>query len=160
MTEEFKKIDELNRTEKTAIILQALQKEGYNDNQSSKLLDVTRSRICAVNKKIKQGTLHPLVNKAKKSIKLLVEGKAVGDMQKVLGSDVLGACKMVLDRTDPVVVKTENTNLSLSYDIKDEDRDKYKKALGIVDAVYETLPEPKQITSLPDLHEKSDARTD
>lgn len=142
---EEKKLGDLNRTEKQAIILSALMKEGYNQNQASKLLEVSRVRVCQVNKKIKQGVLSPLVNKAKKSVALLLEGKPVGDMQSVKGADVLAAAKMVLDRADPVVNKTENTNISVQYEIKPEERDRYKAALGIIDAEFEVLPENQKL---------------
>jgi hypothetical protein len=83
--------------------------------------------------------LAPLVNKARRSVKLLLEGKAVGDMTMVRGSDVLTAAKMVLDRADPIVVKTENTNISMKYELNEEQRKKYKNALGIIDAEFELV---------------------
>jgi transcriptional regulator len=145
---EFKKVGELNRTEKAAIIVAALQKEGYTDSQISKFLEVSRARVCQVNKKIKQGTLHPLVNKARKSVKMILEGKAVGTAEPK-ASDVLTAAKMVLDRTDPVTVKTENTSVHMTVDITAEDRSRYKKALGIIDAEFEVitpqLPPPQHL---------------
>jgi predicted XRE-type DNA-binding protein len=139
-----KKLNDLNKTEKTAIILTALHKEGFNDNEASKLLEVSRSRVCHVHKKINSGVLNPLVNKAKRSVKLLLEGKPVGQMKNVSGSDVLQAAKMVLDRADPIIQKNENINKTYTYELKEADREKYKRALGIVDAEYEVLPPPDQ----------------
>ncbi len=126
-----KKISELLPSEKIAIVLTALQKEGYNQNQVAQLINMSRSRVCQVNKKVNKGTLNPLVNKAKKSVKLLLEGRPVGMMKEVKGADVLTAAKMVLDRSDPITVKTENTNVSLTLDIKPEERERYRAALGL-----------------------------
>lgn len=142
---EYKDVSELNRTEKSAVIVAALQKEGYNDNQISKFLEVSRARICQVNKKVKQGSLHPLVNKARKSVKLILSGLAVGTAEPK-ASDVLTAAKMVLDRSDPITVKTENTSLHMTVEITPADRNRYKKALGIIDAEYEVV-QPKLIES-------------
>jgi transcriptional regulator len=135
---EYKDVSELNRTEKSAVIVAALQKEGYSDSQISKFLEVSRARVCQVNKKIKQGSLHPLINKARKSVKLILEGKSVGNAEPK-ASDVLTAAKMVLDRSDPITVKTENTSVHMTVDITQEDRNRYKKALGIIDAEYEVI---------------------
>lgn len=131
MSTELKKIKDLNKTEKTAILLEALRKEGYNDNQIAQLVDLSRSRVCQVSKKINKGTLNPLVNKAKKSVKLLLEGQPVGTMKEVKGADVLTAAKMVLDRADPIVNKIESTNVAITYEIKPEERDRYRAVLGL-----------------------------
>lgn len=146
MANEPRKIDELSETEKKAIIIQALNKEGFNDNQASKLLAVSRARVSQINKKARSGVLTPLVHKAKKSIGLLVEGKAVGDMKDIKGSDVIAAAKMVMDRAEPIVSKVESTNTSTFVygQISDGDREKYKKLLGIIDAEFEVV-EPKQL---------------
>lgn len=136
----LKKVSDLNKTEKMAIVLQALHKEGYNDNQASHLLEVSRARVCQVHKKIDKGVLNPLVNKARKAVKLVLEGKAVGEAAPK-ASDVLTAAKMVLDRVDPIINKVESSQtIAHTYELKDEDRAKYKKALGIIDAEYEILP--------------------
>lgn len=157
MSGELTKTKDLSRTEKAAIIQVALRKEGFIDADIAKLMNVSRNRVCNVNKKIKTGTLNPLVAKAKKAVKSILEGHGIGDMREVKGSDVLTAAKMVLDRSDPIVQKSENTNISYKYELKDEDRDRYKKALGIIDAEYEVLPEQvKQI----EYHEITEQVTD
>ena len=136
-----KKVGELTKTEKKLVMIEALRKEGYNDHQISQFLEVGRSHICNLNKKIKQGTLNPLVNKARRSLKKLIDGQMVGAMREVRGSDVLTACKLVLDRTDPVTLKTESTHVTINYDLSPEDRDRYAKALGLpaMDAVFEAV---------------------
>lgn len=146
MANEPRKIDELSETEKKAIIIQALNKDGYNDNQASKLINVSRARVSQVNKKARSGVLTPLVHKAKKSIGLLVEGKTVGDMKDIKGSDVIAAAKMVMDRAEPIISKVEssNTNTFVYGQINEGDRQKYMKLLGIVDAEFEVV-EQKQL---------------
>jgi predicted DNA-binding protein (UPF0251 family) len=136
-----KNIKDLSKTEKSAIILEALMKEGYNQNQAAHLMKVSRAYTNQLNKNIKQGTLNPLVAKARKSVKAILEGKKVGDMGEVRGSDVLTAAKMVLDRADPVTQKIQNTNVSVSYELPAPDVDRYKKALGIIDAEFVVLPD-------------------
>ena len=144
MSNGLSKVGELNKTEKAAIIQQALQKEGFNDSQISKLMQVSRTRVYVLNKKIKAGTLNPLVAKAKRAVKELLQGRVIGDMREVRGSDVLTAAKMVLDRSDPIISKVESTNVSLTYDMKEEDRQRYKSALGIIDAEFTLVAPEKQ----------------
>jgi hypothetical protein len=140
------RVRDLKETEKKALVLEALQKAGFSDYQAAQLMNVSRQHVSQVNKKIKKGTLNPLVTKAKKAVKSILEGKPIGDVRDVKASDVLTAAKMVLDRSDPVTTKVENTHVNVNYDLRPEDRDRYKKALGIIDAEYEVLPEP---TALP-----------
>jgi hypothetical protein len=140
------RVKDLKETEKKALILEALQKAGFSDYQAAQLMNVSRQHVSQVSKKVKKGTLNPLVTKAKKAVKSILEGKPIGDVRDVKASDVLTAAKMVLDRSDPVTTKVENTHVNVNYDLRPEDRDRYKKALGIIDAEYEVLPEP---TALP-----------
>lgn len=151
MNSDPKKIKELNKTEKKAIILQALQKEGYNDSESSQLLDVSRARVAQINKKTRSGKLSPILDKStikkvKKNLAMLIDGQPVGAMDSIKGADVLGAIKIAADRIDPPVTKTENTNISARMDIRPEDRERFGRLLGlkVVDAEYELLPEPEQ----------------
>jgi hypothetical protein len=144
------KIAELTETEKRAIVLQALEKEGYNDSQASQLMGVSRARVSQVNKKIKSGKLSPLfkkgtIKKVRENLEKLIDGQPVGTMASVKGADILGAMKMIADRVDPVVVKTENTNTSRK-EITPEDTAKFRKLLGlpVVDAEFQIV-EQKQI---------------
>jgi predicted XRE-type DNA-binding protein len=139
-----KELTALNRTEKAAIIQQALQKEGFRDAEIARLMSVSRTRVHNVNKKIESGVLNPLVTKAKKAVKSLLDGKLVGEMREVRGSDVLTAAKMVLDRADPITQKVESTHHTFNHELKETDRDRYKKLLGIIDAEFAVV-EPKQI---------------
>lgn len=139
------KLKTLSRTEKQAIILNALMKEGYSQSEVATLIEVSRNRVHTVHKKVQTGVLNPLVHKAKKSVKDLLEGKPVGAMREVRGSDVLTAAKMVLDRVDPVTVKTENTNISMAFELTSEDRHRYKNLLGVIDAEFTALPNEPQL---------------
>lgn len=154
--ENSKKITEMGEMEKKAIILEALQKDGYTPYKAAQLMNVTRAYTSQLNKKVSKGLLNPLANKARKSIKLLLEGQPVGTMTSVKGADVLAAAKMVMDRVEPITVKTENTNVSVSYEIKEDERARYKAALGIIDAEFELVEEKdkQQLLEAPTLTEE------
>jgi predicted XRE-type DNA-binding protein len=156
MSEEAKKVSLLNKTEKRAIVLKALNDAGFNDNQAAGLMEVSRQRVSVVQKGIKKGTLNPYVTKAKKAVKAILEGQLVGQAESIKTADILNAAKMVLDRADPVVQKLEQSHLHLNVEIKDEDRDRYRKALGVaIEAEFEVIPEVKQICSEPESSAKS-----
>ena len=136
----------LNITEKRAIVQEALIAQGFRTNEIAHLTNTSPQRVVAVNKKIQSGTLNPLVAKAKKAIKTILSGKKLGDMGEVRGSDVLTAAKMVMDRADPIINRVESSSkISHVYELKDEDRDRYKKALGIIDAEFSLLPEDQKL---------------
>jgi hypothetical protein len=156
-----KKIKDLSRTEKAAILVQALKKEGYNDNQIAQLTEVSRSRICQVNKAVREGKLSPILNKSiikklRTNIEMLIDGKKIGDMESVKGADVLGAMKMAADRIDPIINKTEDVNTTKKV-MREEDAARYRKLLGIpeitnavlipdkltIDAEFEKVEEKK-----------------
>jgi len=143
------KVSRLSETEKKALLLDALQKQGYSDYQAAQLMNVSRQHVSAVNKKIKKGTLNPLVTRAKKAVQSILEGKPVGAVKDVKASDVLTAAKMVLDRSDPLTTKVESTHVNMNVELRDEDRSRYKRALGIIEAEYEVLPESAQALPAP-----------
>ena len=129
---EFKtRISQLNETEKKALIVTALMKDGFNQNQAANLLNVDRAHINRIAKKEKTGILAPYVNKAKKALRCTLEGKAVGDADKPKTSDVLNAAKMVFDREAPIIQRVESKNLNINLDLNDEDRERYKQILGM-----------------------------
>jgi hypothetical protein len=130
MSEKTKPIAELTKTEKKALILEALAREGYNPAQAAQLLGVSKQLTYRIDKQMRQGLLTPLVRKARRSIGMLVEGHPVGDMTEVKGSDVLTASKMVVDRYEPIVQRIEQKSLSLKISISDEERERYHKLLG------------------------------
>lgn len=141
---EDKLIRHLNMTEKRAIVQQALTAQGFRTNEIAHLTNISPQRVVAVNKKIAAGTLNPMVGKAKKAVKMMLQGKKFGDISEIRGSDVLTAAKMVLDRVDPIVNKNENLTRTYTYELKAEDRDRYKKALGIIDAEFTVIPGDRQ----------------
>ncbi len=126
-----KTIAELSATEKKAIILEALLKIGYSPYQAANIMGVSKQLTYRIDKQMRQGLLTPLVKKARKSIGLLVEGKKVGDMEEVNGSDVIGASKMVIDRYEPIVTKIEQKNLKVNVDLTVEEREHYAKLVGL-----------------------------
>lgn len=143
------KISVLSETEKKALVLEALHKAGFNSYQASQLMNVSRQHVSTIEKKLKKGTLNPLVHRAKKAVKSILEGKPIGDVREVKASDVLTAAKMVLDRSDPVIQKVEQSHTNVHIDLRDEDRNRYKKALGIIDVEFEVLPEPQRTLPAP-----------
>lgn len=126
-------IAELSATEKKALILEALYKEGYSPYQAAMLLNVSKQLTYRINKQMRQGLLTPLIKKARASIEKLVDGIPVGYMVEVKGSDVIQASKMVIDRYEPIVQRIEQKSLSLrgSIDLSDEERERYHKLLGM-----------------------------
>lgn len=64
------------------------------------------------------------VKLAAKAQKLLLEGKPVGEMQTVKGSDVSAAIDRVYDRVQPKI--SHNVNLNLDVDIDPVDLSKFK----------------------------------
>lgn len=137
-----KPIAELTKTEKKALILEALAHEGYSPYQAAILLDVSKQLTYRIDKQMRQGLLTPLVRKARKSIGLLVEGQPVGQMTEVKGSDVTTAIKMVVDRYEPIIQRIEQKSLSLrgSVDLTEEERERYQKLLIRVPE----LPSPEE----------------
>ena len=137
-----KPIGELTATEKKALILEALAKEGYSAYQAAQILGVSKQLTYRIDKQMRQGLLTPLVKKARKSIGLLVEGQPVGQMKEVKGSDVTTALRMVVDRYEPIVQRIEQKSLALrgSIDLSEEEREKFQKLLGIAPQ----LPGPEE----------------
>lgn len=131
MSKPISKVHSLSAAEKKVIVIAALSKEGYNENETASLMGISRQRVNQVNAKLKAGVLTPLVSKAKKSIKMLLEGKPVGGMTEVRGSDILGAAKMVMDRAEPIIQKVEQRSFSAHIDLTPQERDKYQKLLGL-----------------------------
>ncbi len=130
MSEKSRPLTELSRTEKKALILAALEKDGYSAYQAAQLLEVSKQLAYRVDKQMRQGLLTPLVRKARNSIGLLVEGQPVGKMKEVKGSDVLTATKMVVDRYEPIVQRIEEKSLRMTIDLTPEERLRYQKLLG------------------------------
>lgn len=137
-----KPITELSATEKKALILESLAKSGYSPYQAAQLLGVSKQLTYRIDKQMRQGLLTPLIKKARLSIGMLVEGKPVGEMKEVKGSDVINASKMVVDRYEPIVQRIEQKSLSLrgSLNLSDEEREHYQKLLGMAPQ----LPKPEE----------------
>jgi transcriptional regulator with XRE-family HTH domain len=150
-----KGLDELSKGDKKAIILKAL-KEQYDlsDSDAAKLMDVSRQYTNKLAKQERAGTLSPLINLAKRAVKTTLKGEAVGDSSAPKASDVIAAAKMVLDRSDPVIQKVENTKTTYNINLQPDDRDKYLKALGIqpakvVEAEFEIVEDKCEKLPLP-----------
>lgn len=144
-----KSVAQLSATEKKALILEALAKEGYSPYQAAQILGVSKQLTYRIDKQMRMGLLTPLILKARKSIGLLVEGKLVGEMTEVKGSDVLTATKMVVDRYEPVVQKIQQSSVKMSVNLTDEERSRYNKLLGLdkpIDAKFETVPQIEKET--------------
>lgn len=131
MSEKSKPIAELSATEKKALILEALAKEGYSPYQAAQILGVSKQLTYRIDKQMRQGLLTPLVRKARKSVGLLAEGQLVGKMTEVKGSDVIAADKMIIDRFEPIVQRIEQKSMSVRVTLTDEERERYQKVLGI-----------------------------
>lgn len=140
MADKSRPIAELSATEKKALIIEALEKEGYSAYQAAQILGVSNQLAYRIDKQMRQGLLTPLVKKARKSIGMLVDGQPVGEMEEVKGSDVIGAAKMIMDRAEPIVNRIEQKSLSMTVTLTDEEREKYHRLLGVAPQ----LPELKE----------------
>ena len=61
-------------------------------------------------------TSDKLQQKAHKTVLNLMQGKPIGTIDKVKDSTALAAASMVYDRTDPVIKKNMNMNISATVD--------------------------------------------
>lgn len=131
------RVSQLSETDKKAIVFKALSEQGYNQNQVANLLNVDRSHINRIAKKEEKGLLAPLANVARRSIKALAKGQLVGQMTEIKGSDILGACKEIVSRAEPIINKSEVRSTHLNIDITSEDMLRINNLLGIHDNVIE-----------------------
>lgn len=122
----------LSATEKKALILEALLKEGYSAYQAAQILGVSKQLTYRIDRQVRQGILTPFIKKARKSVGMLIDGELVGKMTEIKGSDVLTASKIVLDRYEPIITRIEQKSMSVKIDLTDEEREKYHKLLGLV----------------------------
>ena len=128
----IKRPSQMNKTEKKAIIYQALTKEGFSQYEVSKIVDCDPAHINRIAKREAAGLIAPLARIAKRSVKALAKGELVGNMKEIKGSDVLGACNTILDRADPKVNKQEIKSFSAHVEITNEDRDRLIMSLGLL----------------------------
>ncbi len=144
-TPAVKEAKELTVTEKKAIIIKALEKEGYAGTQLAVIMGITRQRVHQISKS--KSVLAPLVKKAKKSLRMLAQGKIVGSMAEVKGSDVIGAAKIIMEHAEPVTQRIESRHVSMTVDMSAEERSKYQKLLGLdaIEAEFEEVPAQKLI---------------
>ena len=141
------RIQDLGKGESKALVLEALQAAGYTNADAARLIGVSRQYVGALDRKRKEGTLSPLVNLARKAVKSTLKGVPVGEAMPPKASDIMSAAKMVLDRSDPVVQKVEQTTTSYKVELKTDDRQKYLAALGIQHVIEGefTVVQPAQI---------------
>ena len=130
-----KRVSQLNETEKKSIIYQSLTKEGFTQYEVSKLVNCDPAHINRIAKKESAGLIAPLANLAKRRVKDVLKGEAIGNTEKAKTSDVLKACEMVLDRADPKVNRSEVKSFSAHIEITNEDRDRLIVSLGLINNV-------------------------
>jgi hypothetical protein len=141
MPDKPKSISDLSKTERKALILEALAKQGYSPYQAAQILGVSKQLTYRIDKQMRAGLLTPLVKKARESVEALVQGIPVGYMTEVKGSDVIAADKMVIDRYEPIVQRIEQKSLKVIADLSDEERQRYQKLLGMTPQPLPVLPE-------------------
>ncbi len=124
------KIKDLSETDKKALIFQALNKEGFSQADVANIVNCDRSHINRIAKKEATGLLAPLATLAKKRVKDVLKGQAIGNTEKAKTSDVLNAASMVLDRADPKINRSEIKSLSAHIEITAEDRDRFMKLIA------------------------------
>lgn len=122
------------KTRKAAII--DLKEQNYSSKEIAAITGYTPASIDTIycNIKDKRNDFDKLRPKALKAIKKIVQGKAVGDAKAPLTSDVLRAGDMILDRTDPIISKSES--LSISMNLGPEE-------IGVIDSLLSKHYQPK-----------------
>jgi transposase len=148
-----KRLGELSVTEKRALVLEALEREGYSPYQAAQLMGVSKQLAYRIDKQMRQGILAPLIYKARKSIGLLADGQIVGKMEKVTGDNVIAASRMIIDRYEPVIQKIEQKSFHAELTLGPEERQKYLQMLGMVPQIEQTAgPDPKAVLVVPHEH--------
>jgi hypothetical protein len=142
-----KDLSNLPEEAKKALIVRALSAQGYRPTDAAALLNIQRSYVAKVSKRDAQGLLAPLARIARRSIKQLAKGELVGAMTEVRGSDVMTACKSIMDRAEPIVNKQEIRSTSLNVEITSEDMHRINELLG-VGLVQNELPQPVVIPAI------------
>ena len=98
-----------------------LRENGLSIEDAGKALEYTKNSAYTMNARLKKYDLtdKKLVSAAHRSLKKLVRGQTVGDVEKVKDSTVLGAIGMIYDRYQPAVKQVEggNTNTFVQVNI-------------------------------------------
>ena len=127
----YKPISDFKPSEKKALILAVLEKEGLSKQEAAQVMGVSRQHTYNLDKKREKGILAPLLPRAKKRLRDLLDGKVPEGIEKPKTSDLVNATKMVLDREAPIIQRVESKNLNINLDLNDEDRERYKQILGM-----------------------------
>jgi hypothetical protein len=113
--------DDLTPTE---IAVQALVDAGLQNTVIGKTLDIHSTYASKIRSKLqKYDLVTPKMGKlARTAVQSLVQGKGVGDVDKVKDSTVLAAAQMFYDRAFPIVSHNVNLNANLDFEIVSADR--------------------------------------
>jgi hypothetical protein len=98
-----------------------LRESDFTTCEASKALGITRQQGHNIQKKLDRYMITgnaKLLRDAKKAVSLLVKGLPVGQVEKVKDSTVLSAAQTILDRSDPIIHKSQvlSANIQLSSD--------------------------------------------
>lgn len=121
----------LTENQKKQIAFKALRETGLSVSKAGKLVGYGSNHVYNLEKKRKTGLISSLAPLAKKAVKQTLKGESTGNAEKPKTSDVLAASKMVLDRSDPVVQRIDSRSVSVHMEIKEDERERYLKALGL-----------------------------
>ncbi len=99
----------------------ALRKEGHTVKEACKVLGYNTRTGYYLDKKVRDGDLTDdyWLSLAAKAMKNVLKGKPFGEVGEIKGSDVMAALKMIYDRKQPAVKRSENMNLNATIDFVD-----------------------------------------
>ncbi len=91
-----------------------LRNQGMSTADAAKATGYSLGYAYQLEKKLKSYDLTSdfWLSEATKTLKKLMKGKAFGDIKEIKGSTALEATKMVYDRHQPIVRRSENLNLN------------------------------------------------
>lgn len=119
----------LKREEKKALIVQALQAQGYRPTDAAALLDISRGYACELKKKESRGLLAPLAGLARRRVKDVLKGTPISNTDPAKTSDVLKAVELVRDEVSPKINRQEIRSLHANIEVSDEDKQRFMAML-------------------------------
>lgn len=121
----------LSDNQKKQIAFNALRQTGLSIAKAGKLVGYESNHVYRLDKKRRAVILDTLAPKAKKAIANTLKGEKTGNAEKPKTSDVLAASKMVMDRVQPVIQRTDHRSVSVHMEVSEDERKQYLEALGL-----------------------------
>ncbi|MFZ2937607.1 MAG: hypothetical protein WA066_02760 [Candidatus Omnitrophota bacterium] len=105
-----------------AAIFQALRAADYPITDAARKANLTPRQGFNIEKIRKIGEDKTFHNIARRGIKQLAKGLTFGELKEVKDSTVVAACSVILDRTEPKIVRQDIRSLSVTLTAEQLDR--------------------------------------